>query len=411
MPLFFAYRLIFIEVRIMHKRLIQLFIKDDVKYSSDNNRLAYGFIASVIGIISNFILFLIKYILGYVTFSVAIKADAFNNLFDSLSSLISLFGFKLASKPADREHPFGHARFEMISDLFVGLVIAVFGFGFTISSIEKISTNSVINLSWLTIILLVMTTFIKIWQASFNRSIGKEINSQLLMTTAQDSINDVLINVSILIGLVIQNMFNVQVDGIIGLLLSIYIVYSGFVSVSDSIKELIGRRVDNDDLHLMAELLATYDNILGYHDLVVHRYGPTQLFATVHIEVDARLDLLEAHNIAEMIENDFLNELNINLVVHPDPVILDDPQLNEYIKTVQQVIYEYNNDYSMHDFRLVKHHQHHIIAFDLVVTQGEVKSDHEIYNDLKQLILEHYENDTIDLTIDRNYLELGNLNE
>lgn len=395
----------------MHKRLIQLFIKDDVKYSSDNNRLAYGFIASVIGIISNFILFLIKYILGYVTFSVAIKADAFNNLFDSLSSLISLFGFKLASKPADREHPFGHARFEMISDLFVGLVIAVFGFGFTISSIEKISTNSVINLSWLTIILLVMTTLIKIWQASFNRSIGKEINSQLLMTTAQDSINDVLINVSILTGLVIQNMFNVQVDGIIGLLLSIYIVYSGFVSVSDSIKELIGRRVDNDDLHLMAELLATYDNILGYHDLVVHRYGPTQLFATVHIEVDARLDLLEAHNIAEMIENDFLNELNINLVVHPDPVILDDPQLNEYIKTVQQVIYEYNNDYSMHDFRLVKHHQHHIIAFDLVVTQGEVKSDHEIYNDLKHLILEHYENDTIDLTIDRNYLELGNLNE
>lgn len=394
------------EVKIVHKHFIQLFIKEDTNYNPEQKRLAYGFMASVIGIVSNFILFLMKYILGYFTFSVAIKADAFNNLFDSLSSLISLFGFKLASKPADREHPFGHARFEMISDLFVGLIIAVFGFGFSVSSFEKVTGDSVIHISNITIVLLVLTSLVKVWQASFNRSIGKEISSQLLITTAQDSVNDVLINLSILIGLLIQNFFDVQVDGLIGLFLSLYIIYSGLKSVMDSIKELLGRRIDNDDLYLMAELLASYDNILGYHDLVVHRYGPNQIFATVHIEVDSKLELLEAHEIAEVIENDFLETLNINLVVHPDPVILDDPLVNSYLETVVKIVKSYDDQYSLHDFRLVKHHKYNIIVFDLVVKDNEVRSDYEIKEALKQLILEHYPNDKIDIIIDRNYLEL-----
>ena len=395
----------------MHKRLVQLFIKDDLKYSEIEKRNAYGYFASIVGIVSNFILFLMKYILGYVTFSVSIKADAFNNLFDSLSSLISLFGFKVASKPADLEHPFGHARFEIISDLFVGLIIAVFGFGFTVSSIDRITEGSHLNVSWITIALLIATTLVKVWQGAFNRSIGEEIESPLLITTAQDSINDVLINISIILGLIVQIVFNVQVDGIIGLLLSIYIIFSGLKSVAESVKELIGRRVDTDELIEMRELLDTYDNILGYHDLIVHKYGPHQIFATVHIEVNANLDLLEAHNISEAIESDFLNQLSINLVVHPDPLIIDDPLVNKYYQDVKAIIKTYDHEYTMHDFRLVKHHGYNIIKFDLVVKLNEKRSDQEIESGISTLILNKYNKDKIEITIDRNYIELEKLNE
>lgn len=391
----------------MHKTLLDKIFKNK---DYEENRHLYGLFASILGIVSNFMLFVIKYILGVFSFSLSIKADAFNNLFDSLSSLISLFGFKISNKPADKHHPYGHARFEIISELFVSLIICFFGVMLMLSSVNKILVPSDINFTYISLILLVFTSFTKLWQGSFYKYVANEINSSLLLTTANDSYNDVLINISVLIGLLIQKIFDIHIDGILGLLLSIYIVISGFSSINTSIKELLGKQVDERQLFLMEKLLLTYEDILGYHDLMVHIYGPSQMFASVHIEVDSKLSLIKAHNIAERIERDFLDDLNINLVVHIDPIIQDDPIISEYVCNVKELVFNYNNDFSIHDFRLIKHKKNNIIFFDLVV-ENDLRSDELIICEITKVIKKVYVKDQVHITVDRNYLELGRFDE
>ncbi len=394
----------------MNKDILSFFIKNKEFEDNNQKRNYYGFISALIGIISNFSLFIIKYVLGVISFSIAIKADAFNNLFDSLSSLIALFGFRLSDKPADYEHPFGHARFEIISDLFVGLILSFFGFIFALSSIAKFNGNSELNFSSLTVVLLIFTTLVKLWQGSFYKFVALEIDSSLLMTTASDSYNDVLINLSILIALLIQYFFNIQLDGLLGLILSIYIIITSLSSVFDAIKDLLGRQISYDELLQMEKLLLTFDDILGYHDLMVHNYGATSIFATVHIEVDSNTSLLKAHSFAEKIESRFLDELNVNLVVHIDPVILDDPIVGDYVLKIKDLLFEYNSNYTYHDFRLIKHENYNIISFDLVIYNDQ-KEDKVIISEVKKLLHKYYSLDKFNITIDRNYLELGRLDE
>lgn len=407
LPLFFAYKS---KGESMHKGMLNFFSKNKDFEDNNQKRNYYGFISSLIGIVSNFTLFLIKYILGMISFSIAIKADAFNNLFDSLSSLIALIGFKLSDKPADLEHPFGHARFELISDLLVGLVISSFGFIFAYSSISKLSGNNELKFSLITIVLLVFTTLVKLWQGSFYKFVARDIDSSLLMTTASDSYNDVLINITILLAILCQYIFKIQVDGLLGLILSIYIIITAVSSVFDAIKDLLGRQISYAELLEMEKLLLTFDDILGYHDLMVHNYGPTSIFATVHIEVDSKVNLLEAHGFAEKIEDTFLNDLNVNLVVHIDPVILDDPLIGDYVIKLKEVLYEYNSNYTYHDFRLINHDDYNIIYFDLVI-YNDKKDDKIIVSEIKKLLHKYYSKDKINITIDRNYLELGRLDE
>lgn len=393
----------------MNEKLLNLLSR---KYRRDvevENRYRYGNIAALVGIVSNFILFSLKFIVGTISMSISVRTDAFNNLFDSIASFLALIGFKVAAKPADSDHPFGHARFEFIVDMFVGLINVFVGVGFLITSFNKLVSNTPIIMSELTVVLLIMTLIIKLWQASFNRFVGRKINSSLLFSTAQDSLNDALVNGVILVGLIIQSTLNVQVDGIMGLLLSGYIIVSGAKAIIETINDLLGRGVDKEKFLEMERLLLTYNEILGYHDLMIHHYGPSIGYASVHIEVDSKLDLLSAHSIAEMIEDDFEVEFNINLVVHIDPVILDDPEILEYCSIVKQVVYEYNPDYSFHDFRLVKHKQSNIIMFDLVST--DEKSNEDITQAITALINDHFPNDQVKLVIDRNYLELGRFYE
>lgn len=392
--------------KVMHDRLIKLFTRDkDLEYNN-KDRYKIGNAAAIVGIISNFFLFVVKYLVGVMTFSISVRTDSFNNLFDSVSSLIALIGFKISSRPADDEHPYGHARFEIISDMFVGLVILIVGLGFAKTSVETIISGSDVSMSPIAIVLLVGTLFVKVWQASFNRYLGKKIDSQLLITTAQDSINDCLINILVLIGLGVQTLFNIQVDGVIGLFLSAYIVFSGIQAVLDTIKELMGKRVSDEELKMMKDVLSSHDDILGYHDLVVHSYGSSKLYATLDVEIDAKFDLLKAHDIADRIQNEFKDEINVELVVHIDPVLLDDPLQKSYYKKVKTLIKEYNNDFSIHDFRLIRHRSDNIIEFDIVVKDCEKVSDKQIIEILESIILTEYPEDSLRVTIDRNYLEL-----
>ncbi|NLC54584.1 MAG: cation diffusion facilitator family transporter [Erysipelothrix sp.] len=388
----------------MHKKLTAKFVENHQKIEDDKVRNDYGIFTALVGIISNLILFLIKITLGLLINSISILADSLNNLVDSISSIITLVGFKLSAKPADKDHPFGHARYESISGLFVGIIVVYVGFEFIKASISKVFNPTPVQLTTPMLLLLFFTVLIKLWQYSFNNFIGKKIKSNVILATAVDSRNDSLITLLVLLGVIFEYLFKLQVDGYVGLALAIFIIVSGITMLRETVYDLLGRRPSNEKIKAIEDLLSTYTNILGFHDLIIHQYGYNQYFATVHIEVDANLDLLEAHDIINEIENDFLEKLIINMVIHLDPVVLDDPINNAYWKAINKIVKEYDSAYSLHDFRLIKHHNHNVIFFDLVVDQKEDRRDEIILKELKAKINEVYVNDKIEIVIDRNYL-------
>ena len=390
----------------MHRKLIRTFIDKDDDVEDNQVRNKYGVFTAIVGILSNIILFVVKITVGIFLGSISILADALNNLVDSISSIITLVGFKLAALPADKEHPFGHARYESISGLLVGIIVIFVGIEFAQASFKEIMNPTSVTITPFVLVLLVITVLIKLWQFSFNKFVGKKIDSKVILATSVDSRNDMLITILVLIGVIAEYLFNVQVDGYVGMILAIVILLSGFNAMRETVAELLGQRPSNEDVKAMEELLLTYDNILGYHDLVVHQYGHNQYFATLHVEVDADKTLIDTHRIIDKIENEFLNKLKINLVIHQDPVILNDPVINAYLKTIKEIVKEYDSEYSLHDFRLIDHNSYNIIIFDLVVIQDEIRTDEIITNELITKINQIYKKDKIKIIIDRNYLEV-----
>lgn len=392
----------------MHKKMIKTFVKDHKNIENTKVRNNYGKFTAVVGIISNTVLFVMKLVIGLMLSSISILADAINNLIDSISSIVTLFGFRLSEKPADKEHPFGHARFESISGLLVGIIVVFFGVEFIQASIKRIINPAPVSLSVPMLLLLLLTVGIKFWQYSFNKHVGENIKSNVILATALDSRNDMLMTLLVLFGIIFEYFFNLQIDGYVGLLLALLIIYSGISSMRKTVAELLGQRPSNEVLKSMEDLLISHKDkkILGYHDLIVHQYGHNQYFATVHVEVDANKDLVEAHNIIDNIERDFKEKLKVNMVIHQDPVILDDPIINEYFKRVREIIYKYDDAYSLHDFRLVKHNNEKIIIFDLVVDQAEEKDDVTIKSELKEIINSEYKKDKVKIIIDRNYMSV-----
>lgn len=383
--------------------IIKIFIKDYNSEINDNLRFKLANLSSYIGLFANFILFVIKLIIGFYVSSVSIIADGFNNLFDMISSSIALIGFKISKKPADSEHPFGHGRVEIISDLLVGIVIVFFSLELIKVSVDKIILNSEVKYSSISVYILIVSIFIKLFHAKFVSSVGEKIESNILLTTAKDSYNDVILTIFIIISIVIEKSFNLKIDGYVGLVLAIYIIYSGLTSIIKSSKELLGERISDERILEMEKLLLSYDDILGFHDLIVHKYGHNQYFATVHVEVNSEYSLIYVHDLIDKIEYDFKHLLNVNLVVHPDPIILNDPKLINYQSKIKEIIYNYNSNYSIHDFRIIKHNNYSLIIFDLVVFDEE-KNDKQIKNDLKKLLAKDFINYKIKITIDRNYL-------
>lgn len=390
----------------MHRNLIRIFVKDADNIEKDLVRNNYGSFTAIIGILSNTMLFGIKIVLGLIFSSISILADALNNLVDSISSIITLLGFKLATKPADKEHPFGHARYETISGLLVGIIVVYVGVEFIQASIKEIISPTAVKSSPIVLFILLLTVLIKLWQYRFNKFVGNKIQSNVILATAVDSRNDMLITILVLFGVFVEFLFKVKVDGYIGLLLAIIIIISGINAMKKTVDELLGQRPTNENLQAIEKQLKSYKNIIGFHDLIVHQYGHNQFFATVHVEVDAKLDLINAHDIIDEIEHDFLRKLRINLVVHLDPVILDDPIIEAYYQEMKKIIKSYEKNYSFHDFRLIKHYDHNIIIFDLVVDQNEERSDNEIIDDLSNDIKKVYPNDMVEIVVDRNYLSL-----
>jgi len=321
----------------------------------------------MVGIGCNCLLVAIKVLAGILTGSVSILADAMNNLSDAASSVITLLGFRLAQRPADADHPYGHARYEYLTGLGVAVLILIIGVELGEASIRKILAPQAMDITGLTLGILVASMVIKIWMSYFFRSLGNLIQSTTLMATSADSRNDVIATGAVLLSCLIQKLWNVNVDGITGLSVAVFILYSGIAMMRQTISPLLGKQADAELVKSLTELLTSHDKILGIHDLLIHDYGPGRCFASVHAELSATEGVLHSHEIIDDLEQLAKKKLNIHLVIHYDPVVLDDPEWNTLRKRVEEVIASVDPRLSIHDFRLSRQLGNLSLAFDVEV--------------------------------------------
>ncbi len=361
----------------MTKLLIKLFIKN-ADASTPKGRELYGRLAGAVGIICNLVLSIMKLIIGTVTNSVSITADATNNISDAGSSIVTLVGFRLSGKPADKDHPYGHARIEYISSLIISFIILLIGCSIFKESVIKIfkPEESLFNIA--TVIILVASILVKLWLSVFNTYLGKQIDSKALEATAIDSRNDVITTGAVLVASVISHFTGFNLDGYMGVIVSIFILISGINLVKETLNPLLGQPPTKEMFETIEKKILSYDNVLGVHDLMVHSYGPNTYFASAHIEMDAKIDVLVCHDIMDQIERDFKSDLNIHLVVHLDPTILDSPEINELKEMVNDIICGIDRELTFHDFRVVMGDENKNVLFDVVVPPEYKYSDEEL---------------------------------
>ena len=351
----------------MTKLLLRLFVKNYRNTDDPKVRGAYGRLAGLVGLVCNLLLFAGKLVAGTLAGSVSVTADAVNNLSDASSSLVTLFGFKLAERPADEEHPYGHARMEYLSGLLVAVLILVIGVELGKSSVEKILHPEAVEFSVLTLCVLIASILVKLWMSLFCKKLGKAIDSTALEATAADSRNDVITTSAVLLGLLAGHFFRWRIDGWVGALVAVFILLSGWSIAKETISPLLGKQADRELVRRISDLVLGHPKILGIHDLMVHDYGPGQCFATVHVEMDMHENPLVCHDILDDIERDALRELHVHLVIHYDPVVTDDVELNHMRALVEKKLKQLDPRLSMHDFRMVRGPQHTNLIFDLAV--------------------------------------------
>ena len=390
----------------MGKLLIRIFVKDHENTDDPRVRERYGKFAGVVGIVSNLILCIMKILIGLVSRSIAIIADGINNLADASSSIITLVGFKLASQPEDEDHPYGHARIEYLTGLFISIVIIVIGLQLLRTSIDKILHPDPLEFSCLTIIILVAAILIKLWQSMFNRSIGRKIRSVTLMATAADSRNDVISTSVVLISVIVGKFTGIQIDGYMGCLVALFIIWSGIQLVRETTSPLLGEAPDQELVDSIAEIVKKEPGVLGIHDLMVHNYGPGKIFASMHIEVDADGDLMESHDMIDNIEKTVKESLRVEFVVHMDPVKTDDPLITKMKKIIADALLPLDGVDNIHDFRIVPGPTHTNIIFDVVLSAGCRLSEKEITEIAAEAARAADEKFYVVITFDRAYTQL-----
>lgn len=351
--------------------------------SNPKVRKQYGYLGGFVGLLSNIILFIVKLILGILINSISLIADSFNNLSDIGSSVITLLGFKLADKPPDKEHPFGHGRTEYISALIVSLVIVLVGFQLIQSSFSRIRNPEEINFNFIGIIILFFTIGIKFWMGLFNKKLGVKINSKSLVATAADSMNDVLATSAVVLSILLSYFLPFPIDGFMGMIVAIIIIYSGISMAKDTLNPLLGQAPSSDLIDKITKTVLRFDGIEGVHDLVVHDYGPGRTMATLHAEVSSTLSPLVAHEIIDEAERKIAKDLNVYIVIHTDPININCPVTNVLKEQIETYLTEYPQVLSIHDFRVVEDKNQDSILFDAVV--GDKLKDEEILTLKKEI--------------------------
>lgn len=390
----------------MTKFLVRLFVKNYEQAQLPEVRASYGKLSGIVGIVCNVLLFAAKFILGTITSSVAITADAFNNLGDASSGIVSFLGFKMASRPADKEHPYGHARYEYLAGLTVCVLILVIGVELLKESFGKIVHPEPVNFSWVTVGVLVLAIGVKLWLAVFNRTLGKRISSQTLLATAADSRNDVIATGAVIVATVLSHVTKLSLDGYIGLLVAVFILYSGVNLVKETLDPILGKAADEELVREIEKRIMGYPGVYGTHDLMIHDYGPGRQFGSVHVEVAAEEDVLKSHDMVDNIERDFLRELNLHLIVHMDPIITRDESVNNLRHWLAKEVKKVHEELTIHDLRVVPGETHTNVIFDCVVPHGLTQTDDEIKEAIDLLVKETYPTYYCVITVDHSYTEM-----
>ena len=349
----------------MTKLLLRLFVKDAENTDSPKVRAAIGTMSGLVGIMCNVLLFAFKLLVGTLTGSVSITADAMNNLSDASGSIVTFIGFRVADKPADADHPYGHARAEYLSGLGVAALIVVIGVELVKTSVDKIFHPTPVSFTLTAAAVLVASIAVKFWMNLFNRNLAKRIDSTTLLATAADSRNDCITTGAVLVAALIEKWSGIPVDGWIGLGVALFILYSGWNLAKDTISPLLGENADPELREKIVDYIVAQPKVLGYHDLMVHDYGPGQRFASLHVEMDYREDPLDCHELIDDMERQCLREHNIHLVIHYDPIITDDPELARLREEVLRLLRQQDQRLTLHDFRMVQGRRHMNLVFDV----------------------------------------------
>lgn len=355
--------------------ILRIFVRNHKNTEDPAVRDKCGRVAGAVGIVTNFLLFLMKIIVGTVFHSVSVTADAVNNLTDSGSSVVTLIGFKMASKPADEKHPFGHARIEYLSGVIVSFIVIFLGLQLGMSSIEKILTPEENALTPVALVVLVISILAKLWQCLFYRKVGRMIKSESVEATSKDSRNDVIATSVVLLGAVITMLTGVNLDGYMGAAVALFIVFSGVQLTISTADPLLGQAPEGELVQTITEKMLSYPGIIGMHDLAVHNYGVGRCFASAHCEVDAKNDILVSHDLIDNIERDFSRDLGIHMVIHLDPVIVGDARTDALHRKVQSLVTALYPTVTIHDFRVIWGVTHSNIVFDAAVPFAVRDSD------------------------------------
>lgn len=382
--------------------LVRRFIKNYQDTKDASVRTSVGKLSGIVGILNNLFLFVIKFVIGTIVHSVSIQADGVNNLTDAGSNIISILSFHLANKPADKDHPFGHERTETIASLFVGILILVLGFETAKESISKVIHPGSIDFRIVSVIILIISIIVKFWMYTYNKKLSKTYDSSLLEATALDSISDVCGTTAVLVSTLLSPVLHFNLDGYMGIVVSGIILYGAYGLLRDMINSLIGEAPDPELVHNIVDRIMAHPAILGVHDMMLHNYGPNKIFASAHVEVDSSKDIFETHDHIDNIEREVKENMNIDLVLHMDPVKVNDPETELYRAKVVEAIHQIDPKWGFHDFRIVSGPTHVNLVFDLVIPFEEKYTQKEI----EAMLLKHIQSNKkiyLVLTIDHPY--------
>lgn len=354
--------------------LIKKFIINYQNIEEEKTRNAYVYLASIVGILCNLLLSIIKISVGFISGSVSITADGFNNLSDMASSIITMVGIKLANRPADKEHPFGHGRMEYLSALVVAFMVMLVGIQFVKTSFERILNPVAVSFEIIPFILLLISLLIKLWLSRFNKFMGLKINSTALKAASVDALGDVFTSSCVLISFLAAKFTTLPIDGYVGLIVSAAILYAGYSLIKDTISPLLGEAPDEELVKKIKQGVLSYDNIIGVHDLIIHNYGVGKCMASIHAEIPSNIDLVTIHEIIDSAEREISQKLNIYLVIHMDPMCIHDDKINKVKGEVQEILLKYKTIKSMHDFRITEGKDKINIIFDIEVNAYEVNT-------------------------------------
>ncbi|MEA4827198.1 MAG: cation diffusion facilitator family transporter [Clostridium sp.] len=390
----------------LSKFLVSHFIKDYENIHNSKVRDSYGYLGGTVGIIVNVILFLVKLSVGLIVKSIAVTADAFNNLSDALSSVITIAGFKLASKPADKEHPFGHGRIEYISGLIVSFMVMLVGFEFTKSSFNRIVNPQKISFEIIPFILILISILAKVWLSKFNKYIGKKIDSSALQASSLDALGDVITSSTVALSLLISKWVTFPIDGYIGILVSLFILYSGFSLTRDTINPILGEAPSPEFVEKIKNEVLKYDYITGVHDIIVHNYGPGRRMASLHAEVPCDISIIQIHEIIDKAERELSDKLNIILVIHMDPINTNDKEIITSKQEIAKILGDIPAVDSFHDFRVVGEGEFKNLIFDIVVSSDfNIDKDGPILEDkINEELKKIHANYNALINIDKKYI-------